>query len=190
MISLARRQNEPLLTKVLEKSSNEIRFTLIEAFLSAQTNAPVNAVYKYLDQAMTGKNKVEIIEKVLLSSAFVPRPSEFLTEKILVKQRKFFSSIELESFRFVFLRRSGTNVEIRRHRSTFGTELFSRARRHRPSNRGSQSEIDGKFAQKVNRIARSEIDFLNKNSFWKNSPNYSKAERKNHSFIYRFTTRS
>jgi hypothetical protein len=60
------------------------RFTLIEAFVSAQTPASLNAVLKYLDNAMNTKNKDELIEIFLMASAFAPRPSDLLLEKILV----------------------------------------------------------------------------------------------------------
>lgn len=60
------------------------RFTLIEAFISAQTPASVNAVLKTLDSSMSSKNKVELIEVFLMASAFAPRPTDLLLEKILV----------------------------------------------------------------------------------------------------------
>jgi hypothetical protein len=60
------------------------RFTLIEAFVSAQTPASINAVLKYLDNSMNTKNKGELIEIFLMASAFAPRPSDLLLEQILV----------------------------------------------------------------------------------------------------------
>ena len=60
------------------------RPTLIEAFVSAQTPASINAVLKSLDSSMAAKNKGEVIELFLMTSAFAPRPSDLLFEKILV----------------------------------------------------------------------------------------------------------
>jgi hypothetical protein len=39
---------------------------------------------KYIDSAISAKNKVEIIETFLMTSAFAPRPSDLLLEQILV----------------------------------------------------------------------------------------------------------
>lgn len=60
------------------------RFTLIEAFISAQTPASLNAVLKYLNNSMNAKNKGELIELFIMSSAFAPRPSDLLLEVLLV----------------------------------------------------------------------------------------------------------
>ena len=59
-------------------------FTLIEAFVAAQTPASLTAVVKHVDNALTAKNKVEVIEILLMASAFAPRPSDSLLEKLLV----------------------------------------------------------------------------------------------------------
>ncbi|CAF0733698.1 unnamed protein product [Adineta steineri] len=89
LIALVKRQSETTLTKVLDKASNSIKFTLIEAFVSAQTPASLNAVLKYLDNSMNAKNKVELIEIFLMASTFAPRPSDLLLDKILERLPKF-----------------------------------------------------------------------------------------------------
>jgi hypothetical protein len=66
------------------------RFTLIEAFVSAQTPASLNAVLKYVDNAMNAKNKVELIEVFLMATAFAPRPSELLLESVLVLKNFYY----------------------------------------------------------------------------------------------------
>lgn len=57
----------------------------MEAFVSAQTAASLNAVFKHVDGSLSAKNKIEIIETLLMASAFSPRPSDLLVEKILVR---------------------------------------------------------------------------------------------------------
>ncbi|CAF4259222.1 unnamed protein product, partial [Adineta steineri] len=89
LIALVKRQSETTLTKVLDKALNSIKFTLIEAFVSAQTPASLNAVLKYLDNSMNAKNKVELIEIFLMASTFAPRPSDLLLDKILERLPKF-----------------------------------------------------------------------------------------------------
>ncbi|CAF0809330.1 unnamed protein product [Rotaria sp. Silwood1] len=91
LIALTRRQSESTLNKVLEKASKTIKLTLIEAFVSAQTPASLNAVLKHLDSSMNSKNKVELIEGFLMTSAFAPRPTDLLLEKILERLSKFTS---------------------------------------------------------------------------------------------------
>ncbi|CAF3398119.1 unnamed protein product [Rotaria socialis] len=88
LIALTKRQGEPMLNKVLEKASKTIKFTIIEAFVSAQTPASLNAVFKSLDSS---KNKGELTEVFLMASAFAPRPSELLLEKVLERLPKFAS---------------------------------------------------------------------------------------------------
>ncbi|CAF0977925.1 unnamed protein product [Adineta ricciae] len=89
LIALTRRQSEVTLSKILDKAANSIRSTLIEAFVAAQTPASLNAVVKYLDNSMSSKNKVELIESFLMASAFAPRPSDVLLEKLLERLPKF-----------------------------------------------------------------------------------------------------
>ncbi|UJR36604.1 hypothetical protein I4U23_029324 [Adineta vaga] len=89
LIALTRRQSEVTLSKILDKASNSIRSTIIEAFVSAQTPASLNAVLKYLDNAMNSKNKFDLIEIFLITTTFAPRPSDFLLEKVLERLPKF-----------------------------------------------------------------------------------------------------
>ncbi|CAF0805543.1 unnamed protein product [Adineta ricciae] len=89
LIALTRRQSEVTLSKILDKAANSIRSTLIEAFVAAQTPGSLNAVVKYLDNSMSSKNKVELIESFLMASAFAPRPSDILLEKLLERLPKF-----------------------------------------------------------------------------------------------------
>jgi len=61
------------------------RYTLIEAFIAAQTPASINAVVQYVDDALKTKSKNEVVELFLLTTAFAPRPIDLLYEKIEVK---------------------------------------------------------------------------------------------------------
>ncbi|CAF3902971.1 unnamed protein product [Adineta steineri] len=104
LIALVKRQSETTLTKVLDKALNSIKFTLIEAFVSAQTPASLNAVLKYLDNSMNAKNKVELIEIFLMASTFAPRPSDLLLDKILERLPKFTTiDVQLEQSTYLAL---------------------------------------------------------------------------------------
>ncbi len=81
---------------------------MIEAFVSAQTPASLNAVLKYLDNSMNTKNKGELIEIFLMASAFAPRPSDLLLEKLLVLK-----SISLEMYISIFNLGTITKIYIR-----------------------------------------------------------------------------
>ena len=110
----------------------------MEAFVSAQTPASLNAVFKHVDGSLSAKNKIEIIEALLMASAFSPRPSDLLVEKILV--RTVASRTPLNSSPCL-----GTDEQMGGDRSSIGAEHLFIVGCGRSSIVRNQQEVTGEF---------------------------------------------
>ena len=111
----------------------------MEAFVSAQTPASLNAVFKHVDGSLSAKNKIEIIESLLMASAFSPRPSDLLVEKILVR------TVASRTQQLSSSRSLGTDEQMGGDRSSIGAEHLSILGRGRSSIVRNQQEVTGEF---------------------------------------------